>query len=492
MKKRIWSSRAGAVGSRVCRLRRLLVASIAFAPLAAARQARAGSTGAGPMRDRLVLYVPSTEGGGWEQTALVMKQALETEGLVREVVIVRRPGGGGLVGLTAFVEARRGDPRYLLVGGNVMIHAAKANKSAVSLLDTTPIARLTDDYLAIAVPGSSSVSTLDDLLAVLQARPEALHWIGGVAGGTDEQLARRFAAIAGVDPQSLAYVPKAGAGEVATALQVGDSDLVGVAAYGELAPYAAGGRIRLLAVAAPGTTFGGVPTFRAAGLDLVSVNWRGVFGPPGLAPGERRQLTEMISQMTKSRIWREALGRRGWIDRFLTGEDFEAAIADEQQRVFANGGPGPSRDDGGEVSRLVALRYWPAGVAAVAIPLVAALVWRERRATRRERELNLRLAAIDGLEPAQPRPDGQSSVVAAIQREFDAWKLSAAERDVAWFLLKGLPMKEIARLRGASERTVRQQAQAIYGKSGLEGRSDLAAHILDHCLMSTTDAPSPP
>ncbi|HEX7948243.1 MAG TPA: hypothetical protein VF495_26495, partial [Phenylobacterium sp.] len=144
-------------------MRRLLVAFVAFAPLAAASEAR-GAT----LRDRLVIYVPSTEGGGWEQTALVMKQALETEGLVREVIIVRRPGGGGLVGLTAFVEAHRGDPRYLMVGGNVMILAAKANKSAVSLLDTTPIARLAGDYLTIAAPASSSVATLDDLLAVLR------------------------------------------------------------------------------------------------------------------------------------------------------------------------------------------------------------------------------------------------------------------------------------------------------------------------------------
>ncbi|HEX7944011.1 MAG TPA: LuxR family transcriptional regulator, partial [Phenylobacterium sp.] len=313
-------------------------------------------------------------------------------------------------------------------------------------------------------------------------------WTGGVAGGTDEQLARRFAALAGADPQSLVYAPRAGAGEVAAALQVGDSDLVGVATFGELAPYATDGRIRLLAVAAPGMTFAGAPTFRAAGLDLVSENWRGAFAPPGVSAGERRQLIETISRMTESRIWREALRRRGWTDRFLAGAEFEAAIVDEQQRVFTSGGPAPSGDRG-EVSRLVALRYWPAGLAAATVPLLAALLWRDRRARRRERALNARLAAIDGLEPVQPRADGQAALIAAIQREFDAWKLSAAERDVAWFLLKGLPMKEIARLRGASERTVRQQAQAIYGKSGLEGRSDLAAHILDHCLMSTTDAP---
>jgi DNA-binding CsgD family transcriptional regulator len=105
--------------------------------------------------------------------------------------------------------------------------------------------------------------------------------------------------------------------------------------------------------------------------------------------------------------------------------------------------------------------------------------WRARRAFRRSAKVRETLAPID---PNRP-PAQQSTVVHAINDEFDAWRLSAAERDVAWFLLKGLPMREIARLRGASETTVRKQARAIYSKAGLDGRSDLAAHILDRCLV---------
>jgi DNA-binding CsgD family transcriptional regulator len=94
------------------------------------------------------------------------------------------------------------------------------------------------------------------------------------------------------------------------------------------------------------------------------------------------------------------------------------------------------------------------------------------------------LASID---PGRPAAQG-SPVVNAINGEFDTWRLSAAERDVAWFLLKGLPMREIARLRGASEGTVRKQARAIYNKAGLDGRSDLAAHILDRCLVPSVSS----
>jgi DNA-binding CsgD family transcriptional regulator len=71
----------------------------------------------------------------------------------------------------------------------------------------------------------------------------------------------------------------------------------------------------------------------------------------------------------------------------------------------------------------------------------------------------------------------------AIDRQFDRWGLTPAEREVALLQLKGLRHKAIAELRGTSERTVRQQALAIYRKSGLNGRSDLAAFFLEDLLL---------
>ncbi len=72
---------------------------------------------------------------------------------------------------------------------------------------------------------------------------------------------------------------------------------------------------------------------------------------------------------------------------------------------------------------------------------------------------------------------------AAIDRQFDKWGLSPAERDVALLQLKGLRHKEIADLRKTSERTVRQQALSIYRKAGLSGRTDLAAFFLEDLLL---------
>lgn len=70
----------------------------------------------------------------------------------------------------------------------------------------------------------------------------------------------------------------------------------------------------------------------------------------------------------------------------------------------------------------------------------------------------------------------------AIETQFDDWVLTDAERDVALFVLKGFSHKEIAELRKTSERTVRQQAQRVYRKSNLPGKSALSAYFLDDLL----------
>jgi DNA-binding CsgD family transcriptional regulator len=70
----------------------------------------------------------------------------------------------------------------------------------------------------------------------------------------------------------------------------------------------------------------------------------------------------------------------------------------------------------------------------------------------------------------------------AIARQFAAWGLSEAESDVGLLLLKGLSLKEIADLRETSERTVREQARAVYRKSSLAGRNALSAYFLEDLL----------
>ena len=72
-----------------------------------------------------------------------------------------------------------------------------------------------------------------------------------------------------------------------------------------------------------------------------------------------------------------------------------------------------------------------------------------------------------------------------IDAQLDAWKLSQAEKEIALLMLKGLSHLEIAEIRHTSERTVRQQSLSVYAKSGVKGRTDLAAFFLEDILNAT-------
>ncbi|HSG49499.1 MAG TPA: LuxR C-terminal-related transcriptional regulator [Longimicrobiales bacterium] len=71
----------------------------------------------------------------------------------------------------------------------------------------------------------------------------------------------------------------------------------------------------------------------------------------------------------------------------------------------------------------------------------------------------------------------------AMNTQFDTWELTDAERETALMLLKGFSHKRIGKLTDRSERTVRQHSVAVYRKSGLAGRSELAGFFLEGVLL---------
>jgi DNA-binding CsgD family transcriptional regulator len=69
-----------------------------------------------------------------------------------------------------------------------------------------------------------------------------------------------------------------------------------------------------------------------------------------------------------------------------------------------------------------------------------------------------------------------------IDRQFQSWALTPAERDVGFLALKGLDVAEIAELRGAAHGTVRAQLTRIYSKAGVSGRAQFAAFFVEDLL----------
>ncbi len=69
-----------------------------------------------------------------------------------------------------------------------------------------------------------------------------------------------------------------------------------------------------------------------------------------------------------------------------------------------------------------------------------------------------------------------------LDARFREWGLTAAERDVALFAIKGLNVQEISQLRDTSEGTVKAQTAAIYRKAKVTGRPQLLSLFIDDMM----------
>jgi DNA-binding NarL/FixJ family response regulator len=102
----------------------------------------------------------------------------------------------------------------------------------------------------------------------------------------------------------------------------------------------------------------------------------------------------------------------------------------------------------------------------------------------------LEAARADARRWEEEARDALAGLGAAIERQFVAWDLTPAERAVGVLLLKGLSHKEAAGERQTSERTVRQQALAVYRKAGVRSRAELSAFFLRGLPLVAAIAPT--
>jgi putative tricarboxylic transport membrane protein len=276
---------------------------------------------------------PAAPGGGWDQTARAMQQALQQAGLVRVVPVDNVPGAAGTIGLARFISAERGNGDTVMVSGLIMLGGIVMHKSPVTLHDVVPIARLTGEYEVIAVPAASPFHSLRELLDAFTARPESISWGGGSAGGSDQILTGLVADAIGVEPRRINYVAFSGGGESLSAI-LGGQVSAGVNGLAEFEAQMEAGTLRGLAISSaerlPGID---VPTLREQGVDVAFENWRSIVAPPGISAPDRERLDALVAEMVRSRPWRDMLERYRWLDRYLAGGPLARFVDVEEQRV---------------------------------------------------------------------------------------------------------------------------------------------------------------
>lgn len=283
--------------------------------------------------DSLKILIPAAPGGGFDQTGRALQAALQSGGIVPKVTVDNKGGAGGTIGLAQFVSSSKGKPDAMMIGGMVMVGAIISNKSPVSLAQVTPIARLIGEAEVVVVPGSSKIQSMKELIAQFKANPGSVSWGGGSAGGSDHILAGMIAQAVGVEPAKINYIAYAGGGEAQAAI-IGGHVTAGISGYGEFAAQIKSGKLRALAISSDKRVPGiDVPTLKEQGVDVELINWRAIFGAPGINDAQKKELISVVEKAVKTPSWQDAVKRNDWTDMLLTGDQFKAFLDAEQARI---------------------------------------------------------------------------------------------------------------------------------------------------------------
>jgi putative tricarboxylic transport membrane protein len=311
------------------------VAALLLMPLGLSTVA-CGVTRGEDTRD-LLMIIPNSPGGGYDQTGRAAVGVMEEEDITGGSFTVDNViGAGGAAAMTELV-GEAGDEHTMMTVGLGVVGSTYSFGSTYDLLDATPLAQLMSEPEGILVPADSPYETVEDFAEAWKADPGSIAIGGGSSpGGPDHLFPMQLAAELGIDPNDVNYVSYDGGGPLTSALLGAKID-AGFSGPAEFTGQVEEGDLRMLAVSgderSPTDVFADVPTLTESGIDLVFLNWRGVLAPPEISEERRDELIGYLQEMHDTDAWEEQLATNGWTDDFKTGDEFTTFIEQQDERV---------------------------------------------------------------------------------------------------------------------------------------------------------------
>lgn len=275
--------------------------------------------------EKAVEFITSSDAGGSnDQVARAMQKVLQDIKLLPVPINVMNKPGGNQTLAVVYLNQSAPNPHYLLLANPTVFTNQLTGISPLNYLDLTPVSLLTLESTAISVRADSPIKTLRDLIDRFKADPTSLA-LGIVARGGSNHLTFSMALqSAGVDARKVkAAVFKTNA-ESMTALIGGHLQVVASSVSTAL-QHAKAGNVRLLAIASPRRLSGvlaTVPTFKEQGIDSWVSNWRGVFGPKGMAAAPVGYWEEVFATMAATDDWKKNLELRDSEGQFMRSKEF--------------------------------------------------------------------------------------------------------------------------------------------------------------------------
>lgn len=276
----------------------------------------------------ITLIVPLPPGGSADALVRTLGQAASAD-LGQPVIIMHKPGGGGVTGTAGLTQNVAADGHTLALMHNSVIRQPLLQKvSWDPLTDFSYVIGLVSLSTLVTVRAEAPWKTIQELLADAKARPGIISY--GNVGATSanriagEQLARAAGG-------QFNMVPFKGGAEALTSLMGGHLDVYGDPGVG---PVALSGKIRVLASLTDQRIkrFPNVPTVREVGYDLAVYSPFGLVGPKGLEPAVLARLQSAFRKATADPAYQKVLEDSDFQSYLMSSDEYRKYASEQFAR----------------------------------------------------------------------------------------------------------------------------------------------------------------
>jgi tripartite-type tricarboxylate transporter receptor subunit TctC len=252
----------------------------------------------------------------------------------KPVVVENRPGGDGIVAITAFVSAHDDHTLLFSPSSTFTAHPYLHTSLPYEPRDLLPIVRVSNTIVAIAVPEGLKVGSMAELVALARAQPGKLNW--ATTTGLFDFV---FAGYLKSADLSITKVPYRDAVQALNDLGEGRIQVM-LSATAILRPQVQAGRVRMIALTnrQRAAVAPDVPTVVEAGFPELAVDGLiGLFGPPEMPNELRERIAADIRAAAADPAIGERLAATGQVMNLGTAAEFSAAIAAQRAQAAAVG-----------------------------------------------------------------------------------------------------------------------------------------------------------
>ena len=271
---------------------------------------------------------PANPGGGWDFTCRTIGKIMYDIGAVdKPIQVTNMAGGGGGLAFSHVVNERNDDADLIVAASSATAtRLAQDAYGGMTADQVSFLGAIGADPGVIVVAKDAPYQSLNDLLDAVVADPTSVTFAGGSAvGGFDHLKVLMALGRAGFnDIRSVKYIGVDGGGDAITQTIGGHTQAM-TGDISEVVGFLKAGEVRVLAVMTderiPG--FEEIPTAKEQGIDVVAVNWRGLYVPKGIPEADYQKWSDALAQVAASDEWAEAMMANGLAPFTKVGSNFQ-------------------------------------------------------------------------------------------------------------------------------------------------------------------------